>query len=127
MQTFGKQEHLCNIPDIDRLFKEGNSFFKHPVKVIWLPASWDGQPDIKVLISVSKRNFRRATDRNHLKRLLRECYRKNKHIAIEGLKGQKCHLAFVYAGKEITDLNSLEPIIIQLLHRLITAYEKTAG
>jgi len=127
MQTFGKQEHLCNIGDLEKLFKEGNSIFKHPVKVLWRPVQWDGPPEIKVLISVSKRNFRRATDRNHLKRLMRECYRKNKQIAIEGLKGQKCHLAFIYSGKEIIDINSLEPIIIQLLKRLISAYEKTSG
>lgn len=127
MQTFGKQEHLCNIEEIDRLFKAGNSLFRHPVKMLWLPAHWEGQPEIKVLISVSKRNFRSATDRNYLKRLIRECYRKNKQIAVEGLKGQKCNLAFIYAGKEIIGIHALEPIIIQLLQRFISAYEKTSG
>jgi ribonuclease P protein component len=127
MQTFGKQEHLCNIGEIDRLFKEGNSIFRHPVKMLWLPAQWDGQPEIKVLISVSKRNFRKATDRNYLKRLIRECYRRNKQLAIEGLNGRKYNLAFIYAGKEIIGIKALEPIIIQLLQRFISAYEKTAG
>jgi len=127
MQTFRKHEHLCNISDIDRLFKTGNAVFKYPVKMLWLPTDCEKTPCIKVLLSVPKRNFRHAVDRNKIKRLLRECYRKNKYIAMEGLNGKSCHLAFIYAGKEIVDINSLEPIIIQLLQRLVSAHEKTTG
>jgi len=127
MQTFGKQEHLCNFIEIEKLFNEGHTFFRHPIKVYWLPGNWTGDPVVKVLVSVSKRNFKKSVDRNHIKRLLRECYRKNKHIAEEGLNQRKCMLALVYSGKEIPGFNSLEPIIIQLLLRLIKDYETTAG
>jgi len=127
MQTFGKQEHLCNFIEIGKLFNEGHTFFRHPIKVYWLPGFWTGDPAVKVLVSVSKRNFKKSVDRNHIKRLLRECYRKNKHIAEEGLNHRKCMLALVYSGKEIPGFNSLEPIIIQLLLRLIKDYETTAG
>jgi len=127
MQTFGKQEHLCNIFEIQKLFTEGKSFFKHPVKLLWLPGDWSGSPAIKILISVSKRNFRKSVDRNHIKRLLRECYRRNKAIAEEGLSGNNCYIALIYAGKEIPEISSLEPIIIKLLQRLTKEYETTAG
>lgn len=125
MQTFGKQEHLCSTIEIQRLFNEGHSFFRHPVKLIWLPGNWTGKPALKVLISVSKRNFKKAVDRNYIKRLLRECYRRNKYIAEENLSEKTCFLALIYAGKEIPEINSLEPIIIQLLQRLIKDYETT--
>jgi ribonuclease P protein component len=127
MQTFGKQEHLCDIPEIQKLFHEGNTFFKHPVKLYWLPGNWTGKPIVKVIISVSKRNFKKSVDRNYIKRLLRECYRRNKHIAEDGLTGKNCILAFVYSGKDIPEIKSLEPIIIKLLERLIKEYETTAG
>ena len=127
MQTFGKQEHLCSFTEIRKLFNEGHTFFRHPIKVYWLPGDWTGSPVIRVMVSVSKRNFKKSVDRNRIKRLLRECFRRNKHIAIEGLNRQTCMLAFVYSGKEIPEFISLEPIIIKLLQRLIKEYETTAG
>jgi ribonuclease P protein component len=126
MQTFGKQEHLCSLTQIQKLFHEGHSFFRHPVKLYWLPGDWTGKPVVKVLVSVSKRNFKKAVDRNYIKRLLRECYRRNKAIAEEGLTGKNCYFALVYSGKEIPAYKSLEPIIIKLLERLVKDYETTA-
>lgn len=127
MAKFNKQEHLCNPAEINQLFSAGNPVFKHPVKLLWLPGNWEGKPMCKVLISVPKRTFRKATDRNYIKRLLRECFRINKVILEEGLPGKNCYLALVFAGKEIPDFKSLEPIINKLLHRLIKEYEKAAG
>ncbi|MBK6966613.1 MAG: ribonuclease P protein component [Bacteroidales bacterium] len=127
MHTFGKQEHLCSIPEIQKLFHEGKSFFRHPVKLYWLPGNWAGKPVAKVIVSVSKRNFKKAVDRNFIKRLLRECYRRNKVIVEDGLTGKRCIVALVYSGKEIPEFKSLEPIIIKLLERLVKEYETTAG
>jgi ribonuclease P protein component len=127
MQTFGKQEHLCNITEIQKLFNNGHSIFKHPVKLLWLPAKWEGIPSVKVLISVPKRNFKKAVDRNRIKRLLRECYRRNKQIIEQGLENRNCYIALIYAGREISDFKLLEPIIIHLIKRLIKEYETTVG
>ncbi len=126
MQTFVKQEHLCGIPEIQKLFNEGHSFFRHPVKLYWLPGDWTGKPIGKILVSVSKRNFKKSVDRNYIKRLLRECYRRNKAIAEEGLTGKHYYLALVYSGKELPAFKSLEPIIIKLLERLVKEYETTS-
>ncbi|MBW6489647.1 MAG: ribonuclease P protein component [Lentimicrobium sp.] len=126
MQTFGKHEKLCSATAINELFSKGRQQFKHPVKLIWLNIA-DQEPGIKVLISVSKRNFKKAVDRNKIKRLLRECYRKNKAITENLSNDGKLLLGFIFVGKEIPLFSSLELIIIELLHRLKVDYEETSG
>lgn len=127
MQTFKKRERLCSATETDRLFREGKAIFRHPIKLIWLHAVWEGPPLVKVIISVPKRNFRHAVSRNRIKRIIRECYRKNKWMLFQGLGNQKCYIGLVFSGKEIPHYNNLEPIIIQLFQRLIREHEKTAG
>ena len=127
MQTFGKDEKLCSQKAITDLFSKGKQIFKHPVKLLWMPVEPGSGGRNKVLISVSKRNFKRAVDRNKIKRLLRECYRKNKQATEAIYKDQKLLIGLIYIGKEIPRFYLLEPIIIELLHRLNCEYEKTSG
>lgn len=127
MQTFGKDEKLCSQTAITDLFSKGKQIFKHPVKLIWMPVEDGSIISNKVIITVSKRNFKRAVDRNKIKRLLRECYRKNKHITEALLTDQKVMIGLIYIGKNISRYNILEPIIIELLHRLNSDYEKSSG
>jgi len=125
MKKFGKQEHLCSEKEITRLFEKGYSEFKYPVKLYWLPGSWTSTETFKVLVTASKRNFKKAVDRNYIKRLLRECFREQKSVFEVQLNGKKALVAFVYTGKEIPEINSLQAIINLLLQRFIQAYEKT--
>lgn len=127
MQTFSKDEKLCSATAITELFSKGKQIFKHPVKLLWLQSESTEGPCFKVIISVSKRNFKRATDRNKIKRIIRECYRKNKHLAESASEGKKFHLGLIYIGKEIPEYNTIEPIIIGLLQRLTVEHEKTSG
>ncbi|MDY0101976.1 MAG: ribonuclease P protein component [Lentimicrobium sp.] len=127
MQTFGKDEKLCSQTAITDLFSKGKQIFKHPVKLIWMPVEDGSIISNKVIITVSKRNFKRAVDRNKIKRLLRECYRKNKHITEALLTDEKVMIGLIYIGKNISRYNILEPIIIELLHRLNSDYEKSSG
>ena len=127
MQTFGKDEKLCSQKAITDLFSRGKQIFKHPVKLLWLPVEPGSGGRNKVIISVSKRNFKRAVDRNKIKRLLRECYRKNKQATEAIHTDQKLLIGLIYIGKEIPRFYLLEPIIIELLHRLNCEYEKTSG
>ena len=84
MKTFGfpKPEHLTLQRDIDALFAGGShSAVAFPVRAVWREVEWDGRgPRVKVLVSVSKRKFKHAVDRNRAKRQMREAYRLNKHI-----------------------------------------------
>ena len=75
MYTFKKEERLCNKRLIDGLYHNGSSFLCYPFKATWclsdLPAPFPAQ----VLFAVSKKRFKRAVDRNRVKRLMREAYR----------------------------------------------------
>ncbi len=73
--TFKKSERLSSKKDIQELFNNGSSFYLYPFKVITLPA--DTSKLHQVLFSVPKRLFKRAVDRNLLKRRMREAYRLN--------------------------------------------------
>ncbi|MDO4211461.1 MAG: ribonuclease P protein component [Bacteroidales bacterium] len=79
---FPKPEHLTLQRDIDALFAGGShSAVAFPVRAVWREVEWDGHgPRVKVLVSVSKRKFKHAVDRNRAKRQMREAYRLNKHI-----------------------------------------------
>src|SRR3569832_293963 len=100
MQTFSKDERLCNQSIIDRLIKKGNSFNSFPFKIIWLELQESTVP-VKIVISVPKRKFKKAVDRNRIKRLIREAYRKNKHKLIERLEDKKIAMLLIYTSKTI--------------------------
>ncbi|GAB1403579.1 MAG: ribonuclease P protein component [Lentimicrobiaceae bacterium] len=123
MQTFGKHERLCGELAIELLFTKGNSMFKHPLRMVWRLS--DNNSGYRVLFSIPKRNFRRAVDRNRIRRLMREIYRRHKHLLTELKPGKGCDLAFVYVAKTMPEYKNLEPIIILLLQRLNQEYEKT--
>ena len=94
--TFSKKERLSKEKDIQELFKKGSSFYLFPFKIIYIRRP---EADIhQVLISVSKKNFKTAPDRNRIKRIIREGYRLNKHILPVG---SSLRLGFIYTHKEI--------------------------
>lgn len=124
--TFPKAEHLCRKKLIDALFKQGASFGVYPLRLVWLAASEPGTVPPQVLVSVSKRNFKRAVDRNYLKRLMREAWRLNKHRLVEAEGGHRvAQLAIIYTGKEKKDLALLEKKLNSGLERLLTDVDAT--
>ncbi|MCB2219965.1 MAG: ribonuclease P protein component [Bacteroidetes bacterium] len=128
-QSFKKDERLSSEKIIERLFADGNRFTVFPIGVVWLFASLDSSSPVQVLISVSRRKFKRAVDRNLLKRRMREAYRRNKQPFIESLAkgGRQCALGLIYNGSELADFNEIEEKIILVLQRLQKEYEKDTG
>ncbi len=124
-----KKERLTSRREIDQLFHDGHSFYEGQFKVYWATADIDQPTSIQLLISIPRKNLQRAVDRNRMKRLVREAYRKNKH----GLQGfleqanKKLKIALVFLGKRTLKHAIAEPIIILILQRLIRENEKTAG
>lgn len=124
-ETFTKTERLCNKKLIDKLFGRGKSFFNYPFKVIFYRVDatdkFTGTYPVKVLISVSKRNFKKAVDRNRIKRLVREGYRKNKALLYEGLdkSGSKLAIGLIFTGKTKPSYQEVEKKIILVIHRLL--------
>ncbi len=98
--TLSKEERLCSKRSIDGLFAKGSSFVLYPFRFVVLQ-SHDEQP-AKILFSVSKRKFRKAVDRNLIKRRMREAYRLNKNaVLLPALKegDLSLHIAIQYLGK----------------------------
>jgi len=118
--TFSKHERLHSKFLIDQLFREGKSFFKYPFKVLYLNVENAQLKTNSVLISVSKRNFKNATDRNKIKRLIREAYRLNKHILIpeENTPKPYWNVAFIYTAKSILSFKEIERKIILILQSI---------
>lgn len=128
MQTFCKEERLHEKKIIEELFEKGRVFHLSPFKVVWLQCDYEGKYPAKVLISVPARNFKKATDRNYLKRLMREAYRKNKNIICQPEKerGKKIAFMLFYSGKIIIPYQEVESKIVLILQRLARENEETA-
>lgn len=119
LYTFSKEERLCSKRLIALLFSKGSSFNVYPLRFVYY-APQDappGQP--QVLISVSKRYFKRATDRNRLKRQIREAYRLNKHILYQNPEQAPQLLGILYIGKEKKSFDSIQKKLISGLERCL--------
>lgn len=80
--TYPKADKLKSRTTIAQMFTEGKSVTKYPLRLVYLKNAEDVN-DFKIGVSVSKRYFKKATDRNYIKRCLREAYRLNQHLLCE--------------------------------------------
>ena len=119
MQTFTKSERLCSKVIIDEVFKTGKTISLPLFKLFWIPAPEVQEYPVQIVITVPKRNFKKAVDRNKLKRRIREAYRKNKASVYEQLSPKAYSFMLIYTGKTIAGYNEIEEKIIKLLERFI--------
>lgn len=117
MQTFSKNERLCSKILIDRLIETGKSFNHSPYRITWLPIAESSAP-IKVVISIPKRSFKKAVDRNRLKRQTREIYRKQKQKVYDALGEKNILMMIVYTAKTKIEFKELEIKLKEALERL---------
>ncbi len=119
--TFKKNERLCSRTLMDRLFQGDNcTKAAYPIRAIFLPIEEEEQKGVSILISVPKKRFHNAVDRNRVKRQIREAYRKNKHALIEQVNqtGKGLLMAFVYVSSEIEPTGHIEKRMIRLLDKI---------
>ena len=105
MNRLRKPERQSRKKIIEKLFAGGSrSFSIFPLRVVWLPVE-ELNVQASLLVSVSKRRFKRAVKRNRVKRQIREAYRLNKQPLLEALaeKDLRLALAFIYLSDELTD------------------------
>jgi ribonuclease P protein component len=113
--SFRKEERLSREKHIQELFDKGSSFYLFPFKVFCIPHPDPANAVHQVLISVSSRNFKRAVDRNLIKRRMREAYRLQKHTLPEA---PKLMVGLVYAHKEILVFDEIRQKMLPVLQRI---------
>lgn len=119
--TFKKSERLKSRKIIERIFnREGKSFSVYPILTVWLETPLNSEFPAQVTFSVSKKKFKKAVQRNRIKRLMREAYRLNKPKFYESLQAKEKQVAiiFVYLAKEELDFQTIEAKMKQSLKRL---------
>jgi len=118
--SLGKSDRLKSRKLIEQLFAEGKTIKNFPILLVYSEAEPEaGKPPLQITVSVSKRKFKRATDRNRIKRQLREAYRTQKNIFLDGYQGNKRYIAmFIYVSNEHLDSTQINLKIKTLLTRL---------
>lgn len=127
MYTFTKKERLNSKKNIHRLFESGVSVFSYPFKIYYhIEEAAENTPSAAILFSIGKKQFKKAVDRNRVKRLCREAYRLNKYILLDSLKEKKrlIEVGFVYVGKTLPEYHDLEAKMQKALTLLTTVVQK---
>ena len=122
--TFKKSERLCSKKYIKYLFAKGEKMMVFPFSVHWCVCTTDDiSVPAQVLISVSKRKMKHAVDRNHTKRVIRECYRLHKEQLYEALSQKDCKilLSINYLQDKRRNFPSMEQKYMRMLDRLVDA------
>ncbi|MFT7251029.1 MAG: ribonuclease P protein component [Flavobacterium sp.] len=116
--TYPKTEKLKSKNTIDLLFSEGKSVSKYPLRLVFVENPLEEKEIIKMGVSVSKKYFKHAVDRNYFKRVLRECYRLNKHILTENLEKPYAFM-FFYQSKDRLTYQEINEKTIKLFQKFV--------
>ena len=125
---FGKKERLKSKKAIEALFTKGKTLSQFPLRVMYVFETVQNEQDaiVQAGVTASKKHFKKAVDRNRIKRLLRECYRLQKLQLIETVKQKKlkAHLFFMFVDKILPEFNAVKEAMNKCLIQLQKAAEK---
>ena len=119
MHTYPKSEKLKSKTTIDLMFREGKSVSKYPLRLVYAKASFEEGQKIKIGVSVSKKYFKKAVDRNYFKRVLRETYRLNKQLLIDNLQEPYAFM-LLYQTKDRLTYEEINLKTVQLFEKFFT-------
>ena len=119
---YPKIEKLKSKKLIEKLFSEGRSVSSYPLRIVYLQTEFDDNCISKVGVSVSKRHFKKAVDRNRIKRVMREAYRLNKAAFFNNITTQYA-LMILYIGNEKLTYIEVEAATIKLFDKFVKATE----
>ena len=125
--TYPKTEKLKSKITIDLLFSKGKSVSKYPLRLVFVESDY-GIPEaseqkLKMGVSVSKKYFKHAVDRNYFKRVLRETYRLNKHLLVDHLD-KPYAMMFFYQTKDRLSYEEINTKTIQLFEKFVLQIKK---
>lgn len=123
---FRKDEHLCLRNDINEVVAEGKRISAFPLVANYIIKTDDNGSKPRIAISVAKRNFKKAVDRNLLKRRIREAYRvhKSTFVALANEHKKLINFIVIYVPKEKLQYAEIEKGIVKLLAKLCESIEK---
>jgi ribonuclease P protein component len=122
--TYPKNEKLKSKITIGLLFSEGKSVSKYPLRLVYYSGNLGESQNIKMGVSVSKKHFKKAVDRNYFKRVLRETYRLNKHLLLDNLDKPYAFMLF-YQSKDRLSYEEINIKTIQLFEKFLQQNVKT--
>ena len=122
--TYPKNERLKSKTTIGLLFSEGKSVSKYPLRLVYRDEKGEVDEKIKIGVSVSKKYFKKAVDRNYFKRVLRETYRLNKHLLWDNLE-EPYSIMFFYQSKDRLSYEEINTKTIQLFEKFLQQVNKT--
>jgi ribonuclease P protein component len=125
--TYPKTEKLKSKITIDLLFSKGKSVSKYPLRLVFVESDYgipeDSGQKLKMGVSVSKKYFKHAVDRNYFKRVLRETYRLNKHLLVDHLD-KPYAMMFFYQTKDRLSYEEINTKTIQLFEKFVLLMKK---
>lgn len=125
--TLGKNERLKSRKKIEQLFAEGKSFSCAPFRVYYVTTPSGNSSPLLFGIGVSGKSFKRAVERNRIKRLSREAWRLQKNELKEKLKATNRQMSvfFIYTGKEMPDYKTIQDKVAVALKKLLAITDET--
>lgn len=124
--TLGNQERLKSKKLIEKLFEGGNSIKKFPIRFVYLQIEHDSTFPVQASFSVPKRNFKKAVDRNRIKRLLREAYRLEKEVIYDEFKRPYVFM-ITFIGKKEPTFKEVQQKIREILALFIQEEKKQSN
>lgn len=116
--SFGKEYKICSKKKIDLLFEKGKTFKSFPFVLYYLESDFEENVPFQFVFSAPKRSFKRAHDRNYIKRLFREVVRLRKNEIEALFPNQKMHFFMIYSNKELPNLTQLTKDFDKLIVKL---------
>jgi len=127
--SYNRQEKLKSRKLIEQVFSQGKAINAHPLRLIYLLQKEKMDAPLKVGVTVSSRNFKKAVDRNRIKRLLREAYRLNKtELQAHAVNtAQQIAVFIIYTDRSLPDFELINEKTKLILNKLIKATSETAS